>query len=144
MSLKKNKIIVYQNTNFKNPQVFDSVESFQKRYRSFVEKNALPKKDGDKTEIRYYATVAKIIEKHPTHIGGQNAYIWTNDHVKSYLKGKKARIWILRVYKLKEPYLAESKFGAIKYAKLSEDVSLEGIKPVLSDLEFDEMTKNLM
>ena len=25
MSLKKNKIIVYQNTNFKNPQVFDSV-----------------------------------------------------------------------------------------------------------------------
>lgn len=28
MSLKKNKIIVYQNTNFKNPQVFDSVTFF--------------------------------------------------------------------------------------------------------------------
>jgi hypothetical protein len=52
------------------------------------------------------------------------------------MSGKTAFIWILRVYTLKKPYWAEPTPGAIKYANLKNEVSLAGIKPVLSDEEF--------
>ena len=76
----------------------------RKKYQTFAEENALPKKDNNKTEIKYFATVEKVIEKPSQRIGFLNKYhIWTNEHVKSYLNNKKAYVWILRVYKLKEP-----------------------------------------
>lgn len=120
------------------------LDGFQSKYQSFVKKNALPEKDGDKTAIKYYATVEKVIEKPLSRIGGlQKKYIWTSEHVKNYLKGKKAKIWVLRVYKLKESYFAEPTFGAIKYANLKENISLRGIKPVLSDLDFENILNEL-
>lgn len=114
------------------------LDGFQSKYQSFVKKNALTVKDGDKTAIKYYATVEKVIEKPSSRIGGglQKNYIWTSEHVKNYLKGKKAKIWVLRVYKLKESYFAEPTFGAIKYANLKENVSLNGLRPVLTDSKF--------
>lgn len=113
------------------------LDGFQPKHQAFVKKNALPEKDGDKTAIKYYATVEKVIEKPPSRIKGlQKNYIWTSEHVRNYLKGKKAKIWVLRVYKLKEPYFAEPTFGAIKYANLKENISLNGLKPVLTDSKF--------
>ena len=42
----------------------------------------------------------------------------------------------MRVYKLKEPYMAETTIGAIRYANLKEKVSIEGMKPVLNEAKF--------
>ncbi len=119
------------------------LESFQKKHQSFVEENALPKKKGDKVEIKYYATLENIAEKSAQSTGRlQKYYIWTPEHVKSYLRNQKAYVWALRVYELKEPFMAEPTPGAIRYANLKREVSLEGIKPVLSDSEFNEVLKH--
>lgn len=120
----------------------DYINSFQDNYKSFVTKNAIPKRDGKKIEFKYFAVLEKIIEK-PTHkIGGlKNYYIWSNDHVKAYLKDKKAIIWVLRVYKLNKPIISERTRG-IKYANLVNEVILEG-KPVLNDSKFNKIMGEL-
>ena len=119
------------------------LDSFEKKYQQFAEENALPNKDDNKTEVKYFATVEKVIEKFPQRIGSLNKYhIWTNEHVKSYLGNQKAYIWILRVYKLKEPVMAERTRG-MRYANLLEGVSLEGIRPVLSDEEFSKILQEI-
>lgn len=120
------------------------LESFQPKYQSFVEKHALPNKENDKVAIKYFAIVEKIVEKSPNAIGRiQNNYIWTNKHVHNYLNGEKAKVWILRIYTLKQPYMAEPTPGAIIYANLKSDVNLEGMKPVLSDSEFSKIVKEI-
>jgi Uncharacterized protein conserved in bacteria len=117
--------------------------SFKKEYQSFVEENTLPTTDDNKMEIKYYAKLESIVEKPLTGIGRLSKYhIWTNDHVKSYLQNKKGFVWILRVYKLKEPIMAERTRG-LRYANLLDEVSLEGIKPVLSDSKFSEIVDKL-
>lgn len=119
------------------------LDSFENKYKSFAEDNAFPKKDNSKTEVKYYAEVEKVVEKASQRIGSLNKYhIWTNEHVKSYLGSQKAYVWILRVYNLKEPVMAERTMG-MRYANLLEEVSLESIKPVLSDFKFSEMLKEI-
>jgi len=120
----------------------DYLDSFQKKHQSFVEENALPKKEDEKVEIKYYATLEQISEKSAQSTSRlQKYYIWTPEHVKSYLRGQKAYVWALRVYELKEPFMAEPTPGAIRYANLKEEVSLEGIKPVISDDKFSKTIK---
>jgi hypothetical protein len=112
------------------------LESFQPKYRDFAEENALPEKDNSKFLVKYFAEVEKVIEKPVSRVGSlKKYYIWTPEHVKSYLNTPKAKVWILRVYELKEPIMAERTRG-MRYANLLEPVSLDGIKPVLSDTEF--------
>ena len=119
------------------------LDSFEKKYKSFAEENALPNKDDNKTEVKYFATVEKVIEKSSQRIGSLNKYhIWTNEHVISYLGNKKAYIWILRVYKLKKPVMAERTIAKV-YPNLLEEVSLEGIEPVFSDEEFSKIVKEI-
>ncbi|HML05797.1 MAG TPA: DUF1802 family protein [Methanobacterium sp.] len=120
----------------------DYIDSFQMKHQSFIEENALPEKEDNKTEIKYYARLENITEKSSLRIGTlKNFYIWTPEHVKSYLKGRNAYIWALRVYRLEEPFMAKPTPGATKYANLKEEVSLKGIKPVLSDKEFKNVVK---
>ncbi len=120
------------------------LEGFQSKYQGFVEKNALPIKKDDKFPIKYYVSVEKIVEMSPSAIGGlKNKYIWTSEHVRNYLKGKNAQIWVLRVYKLKKQYFDKPIKGVIKYANLKEEVSLEGMEPVLSDSEFSKISEKL-
>ena len=127
--------LLYPTVSYANKDNY--LDGFQPKYQSFVKENSLPAKDGDKTAIKYYATVEKIVEKSSSRIGSlQNNFIWTTEHVKNYLNGKKAKLWVLRVYELKKPYYAKPTPGAIKYANLKEQVSLKGMKPVLSDSEF--------
>jgi restriction system protein len=121
----------------------DFLDSFHKKHRGFVEKHALPEKKGDKVLLKYYATLEKLIERPVSRIPPERNYIWTREHVKNYMSGKKAYIWVLRVHQLKEPYWADPTPGAIKYANLKEEVSLEGIEPVLSDREFEQIIKNI-
>jgi len=73
------------------------LDSFENKYKSFAEENALPKKDNGKTEVKYYAEVEKVIEKSVQRIGSLNKYhIWTNEHVKSYLGNQKAYVWVFK------------------------------------------------
>ena len=81
----------------------DYLDSFQGKYQDFVEENALPEKNGNKVLVKYFANLEKIVEKPVSRIPSDNYYIWTKDHVKNYMSGKTAYIWILRVYKLKNP-----------------------------------------
>lgn len=114
----------------------DYLDSFQGEYQDFVQSNSLPDKNGDKILIKYFASLEKIVEKPVSRIPSDKHYIWTRDHVKNYMTGKAAYIWILRVYKLKEPYWADPTPGAIRYANLKEEVSLEGMEPVLIHEDF--------
>ncbi len=118
----------------------DYLDSFQSKHQKFVENNSLPSKKGDKVLIKYFANLEKITEKPISRIPSDKHYIWTKDHVKNYMTGKTAYIWILRVYTLKDPYWAEPTPGAIRYANLKEEVSLKGIEPVLSDQDFKKMS----
>ena len=117
----------------------DYLDSFESKFKSFAEENALPNRDDNKTEIKYFATVEKVIEKSSQRIESLNKYhIWTNEHVKSYLGNQNAYVWILRVYKLKEPVMSERTMAQV-FANLKEEVSLEGLEPVLSDEEFKKI-----
>lgn len=132
------EFLLYPTVSYANKDNY--LESFQNKHQAFVEENALPKKEGDKVEIKYYATLEKIAEKSAQSTSRlQKFYIWTPEHVKSYLRGKNTYVWALRVYELKEPFMAEPTPGAIRYANLKKEVSLEGIEPVLSDEEFSKI-----
>lgn len=119
------------------------LESFQPRYREFVKQNSLPTKQGNKVMIKYFATVEKIIEKPVSNLPSNYEYIWTRKHVKKYIKGKKAFIWVLRVYILQKHYWAEPTRGAIRYANLRQRVSLKSIQPVLSESEFNKIVNQI-
>lgn len=119
------------------------LESFQGKHQKFVEENALPDKNEDKVLIKYFATLEEIIEKPVSRIPPAKNYIWTREHVKNYMTGRTAFIWVLRVYKLKESYWAEPTPGAIKYANLKEEVSLKGMVPVLGNSRFNKVITTL-
>ena len=119
------------------------LESFQPKYRDFVEENAIPEKENSKFMVKYFAKVEEVIEKPVSRLGSlKNYYIWTSEHVKSYMNTPNAKVWILRVYELKEPIFVGRTRG-MKYANLLEHVSLEGIEPVLNDSEFSKIFKNI-
>ena len=119
------------------------LESFQPKYQVFVKENSLPEKKDDKVLIKYFAILEEIIDKPVSRIPSDNYYIWTRDHAKNYMTGKTAFIWFLRVYKLKESYWADPTPGAIRFANLKEEVSLEDMKPVLDDSTFEKIRLNL-
>lgn len=121
----------------------DYLGSFQDKFKKFVDENSFPEKKGDKVLIKYFARVEKIVEKPVARIPSDKYYIWTRDHVKSYMTGKTAFIWVLRVYSLKEPFWADPTPGAIRYANLKNEVSLEGMKPVLADSEYSKLFKGI-
>jgi hypothetical protein len=109
--------------------------------KDFAKNNVLPKKENNKTEVKYYAKVEKVIEKPSTSINAFNDFhIWTRNHVKSYLGKGKAYIWVLRVYKLENPQLLKRTNGML-YANVEKEVSLNNITPVLSDDEFNRLVK---
>ena len=119
------------------------LNSFNKKYQNFAKDNLFPVGENRTYEVKYYATVEKIIEKSSSRIGAFNKFhIWTRDHVKDYLDDKKAKIWILRVYKLDEPQMLKRSNG-LKYAKVNKPVELKG-KPVLSDVEFEKLKNNII
>lgn len=136
------EFLLYPTVSYLNNENF--LESFQDKYQTFVQKNSQPKREDNNSEVKYFAKVEEIIEKPGNRIGGLNQYhIWTNEHVKSYLNSNNAYIWLLRVYELKEPVMAKRTRGMV-YANVDPEVSLDGIKPVLTDNVFENMKNNLL
>lgn len=135
------KFLLYPTVSYAHKTGF--LKSFHKKYLSFAKENALPKREGKKIEVKYYAEVEKIIERPSTRIGVLKKYfIWTPEHVKAYMGGKNAYVWILRVYKLKKPVLTERTNG-MRYANLLEGVSLDGIEPVINDNNFAKIVEEI-
>lgn len=121
----------------------DYLNMFKEDYKSFVEENVLPLKKDDEVQIKYYASVDKILEKSAVSMGKlNNMHMWTNNHVKSYLENKKGYVWLLRVYELQEPIFGEKNMGMV-FANLKKGASLDGMKPVISDNEFKEIESKL-
>jgi restriction system protein len=85
----------------------------------------------------------KIVEKPVNKLPSEKYYIWSKDQVKDYIKEKTAFIWFLRVNKLRDPYWAEPTVGPIIFANLKDEVSLDGMEPVLNDSEFAKSTDNI-
>lgn len=136
------RFVLYPTLSYTNKD--DYLDSFQEKYQSFIQQNSLPKEDGKKKQVRYVAKVDKILEKPVSRINTMRKYyLWTNEHVRSYLNSQKAYVWVLRVYKLKEPVMAERTKG-IRYANLTEPLSLKGIKPVLSDTKFSKILEDIV
>jgi len=117
------------------------LENFKVEYQPFVNENALPNKKEDKTEIKYYAKVEKVVEKSSTQLSRLNKlHIWNKDHIKNYFGNKKGFVWILRVYKIANPYMAEINRGRT-YAHLKNEIDLSNAKAVLDEKEFSEVLK---
>jgi len=135
------RFVLYPTVSYVNKK--DYLKSFQDKYRLFIEENSLPKEDGKKKEVKYVAEVVNVLEKSTSKIGNlKKHYVWTNEHVKSYLNTKNAYVWVLRVYKLKNPIIAERTRG-MRYANLIEPISLDGMEPVLSDSEFNKILREI-
>jgi hypothetical protein len=135
------KFLLFPTVSYLNNENY--LNSFQGKYQSFVEDNAHPVRNGNKSEVKYYAKVEEIIEKPASRIGSLNQYhIWTSEHVKSYLNSSKAYILLLRVYKLKEPVMTKRTRGMV-FANVDKEVSLDGMEPVLSDAEFNKIKESL-
>ncbi|MDZ4171330.1 MAG: DUF1802 family protein [Methanobacteriaceae archaeon] len=134
------KFLLYPTTSYANKD--DYLNSFKKENQSLARKNALPKENGSKKEVKYFATVEKVIEKPSSRIGTLNKFhIWTNEHVKSYIGSGKAYVWVLRVYELEKPVIVDRTKGML-YANVSKEVPLEG-KPVLNDVEFSKILSEI-
>lgn len=135
------KFLLYPTVNYILKK--DYIDGFQGKYKSFVTKNKLPNKDDTKIEIKYYAKLEKIIEKPFNKIGWyKKHYIWTSEHVRSYLNGTNPKIWILRIYKLNEPAMVDPALG-IRYAHLEEGIATEGSKAVIDNAEFLRIINDL-
>ena len=133
-----NEFLLYPTVSYAlKDEVLDSFQD-----KEFAKSNLLPNGD-DAYEIKYYATVEEVIDKSSTRIGAFNKFhIWTREHVKSYLGKNKAKIWILRVYKLDKPQMLKRTRG-MKYANVDKPVKLEG-KPVIPDDEFNKLKEEIL
>ena len=117
---------------------------FKDEFLDFVNNNIIPYNEDSMTEIKYYATVEYVIEDKNIPLSYLNDFhVWTDMHVYDYLGEKPIFIWLLRVYKLKKPVFRGNAKGNV-YANLKEGISLDGIKPVISDDEFKEIKEKFV
>ena len=136
-----NEFLLYPTISYANKK--DILDSFQDDCKSFVKDNLLPNGENKIYEVKYYATLEKIIEKPSTRIGSFNKFhVWTKDHVKNYLGKNPAKIWILRVYELNKPQMLKRTRG-MRYVNVDKPVKLEG-KPVIPDDEFKKLKEEIL
>lgn len=136
-----NEFLLFPTTSYANKEGI--LDSFQDEYKTFIKDNLLPEGEDRTYEVKYYATVEEVIDKSSSRIGAYNKFhIWTRDHVKNYLKGRKAQIWILRIYKLDKPQICKRSNGMI-FANVDKPVKLEG-KPVIPDKEFNKLKEEIL
>ena len=133
-----NEFLLYPTTTYaKKSEILDSFKD-----KEFVKSNLLPNGD-EGYEVKYYVTVEEVINIPPTKIDAFDKFhIWTQDHVKNYLRRYDAKVWILRTYKLNNPEILKRSWGMM-YSNVEKPVQLEG-KPVLSDAEFNKLKEDIL
>jgi len=137
--LSTNSFLLYPTFTYSRAENY--LNLFKKNEWDFVKKHPVPKHVGKKTEIKYFAEVINVIEKDPKNLGKYP--IWDRSHVKNYIKHRTPKIWILRVYELKKPYLAEQN-KAILYVKLKKGVNVEESKPVINYKKFTKLSDEIL
>lgn len=137
-----NEFLLYPTVSYATKDNY--LEAFQEEYHDFVEENLLPEEKNGELLIKYYARIENIFDRSSSRIPSQKYYIWSRNHVNSYIGGRKTFIWLLRVYKLEEPTWLKAKPRAIKFANLNKEVSLKGMKPVLEDSKFNLIVQNII
>lgn len=121
----------------------DIFKMFKGECIDFVDNNLLPKIEKNKVEIKYLAKIDNVIDVDPLVVKKFNNYhIWAEKHVKDYVGRKKAKIWVLRVYKMNKPFMAKPNRGLL-YANLTQDLDLDNSEPVLSDEKFYSLLNEL-
>lgn len=121
----------------------DYFNKFKREYLNFVKENSIRNTQDNKMEIKYYIEIEKIIELPNEKLEMMDEfYIWTTEHVKSYLKFKNPYIWILRVHELPKNYLLNRRRG-MRFSILETEIPLEYIKPVIDDNEFSEINNKI-
>ncbi len=125
-------------TYLENEKYLDSFKD-----HSFVQENSKPKEEGPEYEVKYFATVEEEIEKPASVMDDLSKYhIWTTNHVNDYINSDKTYVWLLRIYKLKEPVVTNRTNGMV-YANTDIEISVDDIEPVLSDAEFNKIKDEL-
>lgn len=135
------EFLLYPTVLYSNKKNY--LTKFKKRDQQFVEKHAIPQKKDDQIEIKYYAIIEEIIEMDNSRIGSVDyLHIWSGKHVKSYLNKRNGFIWVIRVYRLKKSIFANKNMGML-FANLKKGASLEGMEPVLSDKDFEDILSHI-
>lgn len=135
----KEKFLLYPTKNYILKE--DYMNSFKEKYHPFIKEHS--KELSDNVKINYYATCEKVIEGSLNKVLKLDKnYIWTKQHVKNYVKGRKLYIWILRVYKLKNPKIVNQVPGQI-YGRLPYKIDLKDSKPIINDRKFEELIKEI-
>ncbi|MCK9151366.1 DUF1802 family protein [Methanobacterium alcaliphilum] len=133
--------LLYPNADYLQDENY--MDSFENEHQSFVKENSNPKVDGPDHELKYYAVLEEEFEKPADGIDDLSKYhIWANQHVQDYINSEKTYVWLLRVYKLKEPVMVNRTNGMV-YADADEPVSLDDLDAVLSDAEFNKIKNDL-
>lgn len=118
--------------------------TFKPEYNDFVMENIEPNKSDGLVDIKYFANVEYVIEDKNINLNDfDNYHIWNEKHVTKYIGDKNAYIWLLRVYKLKGPNLVHNAVGNV-YANVEEPISLDSMKPVISDKDFAKIKKDFI
>ena len=125
--------------NYKDRYLF----GFKKTYQNFVEENSPHNSDHEHRQIKFYASCEEIIELPLNKIKEIDDYfIWTQDHVKSYINKRKAFVWILRVYKLDTTTTVNKTQGQI-YGRINKQIDISNMEPVMNDEEFNKNKKRI-
>lgn len=135
------RFLLYPTVTYVNIENFE--EMFKEEYRDFVTEYKLPIMKDKNRCVKYYAEVIKVLSKPYSRIGALDGFhIWTNEHVKSYLEGRPAKIWILRVYKLKKPVMTRTT-RSITYANTLKEISIDNAEPVIPEDAFQSLVQKI-
>jgi len=120
------------------------LNSFKPSMHDFVINNSLPNNEGKAYEVKYYAKMEEIFETPVSKLGKFNDYhIWTKKHVSDYFNTKNAKIWLLRVYELKEPLFLKRTPGMV-FANVNREVELDYKNPIISDEDFLKLKEEII
>lgn len=134
------QFLLYPTSNYARK---DLTKIFSESSFQFVNSNLLPFQKDDKILIKYFIKIEDIIEIDLKSLDEiEDYYLWNTKHVEEYLRGINPFIWLVRVYKLKEPKMVEKTLG-MRYARINEFIETSKSNSVLGYDEFQKITKKL-
>ena len=139
-SLKK--FFLYPTLSYANNTSY--LDSFQEKHISFAKKHSSRSNNKNKINIKYFATVDSVLERSFNNLRlPEKYYIWNRSHIKSYLNGRTPFIWLLRVYKLKQPLTITQIQGPLIFGNLHKEYSYATAEPVLNDDKFFKLSQEI-
>lgn len=139
----KHSFLLYPTAAYaKNVNVLDN---FKDECLDFASDFLVPPEDDDgRFEVRYYARVVDVIKVPFSKLSGfSDFHIYSDDYVNSFEGSKNIWIWILRIYRLKNPDFMGKSRGA-RYSTVDCEVSVDDLDPIISEDYFDYIYDSLL